>query len=77
MVQFEIDVNSVENSSKIIRCSENAKDINNAIYYILTCGDYDNYISIEDAIDIASWAELATIGEEYVTNDITVVCQEV
>ncbi|MCQ2740488.1 MAG: hypothetical protein MJ237_09750 [bacterium] len=77
MVQFEIDLNSVENSSKIIRCKANAKDIHNSIYYVLTCGDYDNYISIEDAIKIASWAEIATIGEDYVTNDITVICQEV
>lgn len=77
MIQFEIYLNSVENSSKVIRCKENTKDIHNSIYYVLTCGGYDNYISIEDAIEIASWAELATIGEVYENNNITIICQEV
>lgn len=77
MMQFEIYINTVENSCKIVRCKENSKDIHNSIYCVLTCGDYDNYISIENAIEIASWAELATIGDVYENNDVTIICQEV
>ena len=75
MCRFEIYRNSVENSSVILDVKRR-DDINRRVYEHLMSGLYDNYINEETAIDIASWCELATIGEDYVIDDVTIIVKE-
>ena len=74
MSRFEIYKNNVENSS--VEITVNANDINTKIYNTLTNGEYDNDIDIETAIDIACWCELASVGEVYETDNLTVIVKE-
>lgn len=74
MSRFEIYKNNVENSSVYITADTN--DINNKVYSTLTNGEYDNDVDIETAIDIACWCELASVGEEYETDNLTVIVKE-
>ena len=75
MYKFEIYKNSVENSSVTLEVKR-SYDIHREVYEHLTSGRYDDYINEETAINIACWCELATVGEDYTTDDITVIVQE-
>ena len=71
MVEFEIYFNSVENSCRTYRTTENASEINKTIFNAVAWGFEQE---VETAIECASWAELATDGETWENNDITIIC---
>lgn len=73
MVEFEIYFNSVENSCRTYRTTENASEINKTIFNVVAWGFEQD---VETAIECASWAELATDGETWENNDITIICNE-
>lgn len=72
MLKFEIYLNSIENSGCMIYTRENAKEINRKIFDILTTEHFGQ--TEETAIECAGWAELATDGEDWTNNDITIIC---
>lgn len=74
MPKFEIFKNSVENSSVILKAKKH--DISRNIYKHLTSGKYDDCVNKGTAIDIANWCESAKIGEDYVTDDVTVIAKK-
>lgn len=74
MKTIEIMRNNAEEESIYITAATN--DINNKVYSTLTNGEYDNDIDIETAIDIACWCELASVGEEYETDNLTIIVKE-
>ena len=72
MIKFECFYNSVENSEKSIYVKENPHEINEAVFNMV----YEWFEqSVETAIECASWAELATDFDDWVNNDITVICR--
>ncbi|MBP0959812.1 MAG: hypothetical protein J5992_06785 [Oscillospiraceae bacterium] len=75
MYRFEIFKNNEENSS-VTLVVRNRRDINPIVYKHLTNSNYDNHVSEETAIDIACWCELASVGETYETDELTVIVKE-
>ena len=59
MTKIQIVIHNPHKS--IVRYAYNERDINEAVYSVLTKYGID----IETAIDCAGWCELATIGDSY------------
>lgn len=71
MVEFEIYFNGVEKSCRTYRTTENASEISKIIFNAVAWGFKQD---IETAIECTRWANLATDGETWENNDITIIC---
>jgi len=71
MRTFAIYENSVENSEKVVRF-KTTEEMYDELYELLFQYQDKYPITLEQVVGIISWAERATIGDDYVLDDITI-----